>query len=149
MISVKATSEYWSGLSFDYIITYSLHRGPKWDQLLAVLAKEKQVNRRLLVSADSVQLAALRSRLKEIERQNGVGPRLTDENNSYNITASPVATLRRDSEAVTELERIFLTPYRERDSWMCAPVFRDALAFYSAQDELVGVLNICFQCSIM
>ena len=37
----------------------------------------------------------------------------------------------------------------EQDHWMCAPVYRDALAFYDGQDNLCGVLNICFGCDRM
>jgi len=32
---------------------------------------------------------------------------------------------------------------------MCAPVYRDALVFYDGQDNLCGVLNICFGCDKM
>ena len=32
---------------------------------------------------------------------------------------------------------------------MCAPVYRDALAFYDSQDNLCAVLNICFGCDKM
>lgn len=31
----------------------------------------------------------------------------------------------------------------------CAPFYRDALVFYNKQDELVRVLNICFECFAM
>jgi len=37
----------------------------------------------------------------------------------------------------------------EQDHWMCAPVYRDALAFYDGQDNSCGVLNSCFGCDKM
>ena len=41
---------------------------------------------------------------------------------------------------------ILKMPFARCSYWMCAPVFRDALAFYNQNHQLLTVLNICFEC---
>ncbi|WP_139921572.1 hypothetical protein [Hymenobacter sp. DG01] len=142
------TPEYWRGLTFDYIITYSLLRGPKWKHLLEAMRHEKDISRRALLTATPAELPELRARLKRIERKNDLETLLTTAGNqAYNITATPTDTLNRGSAEVEELGRILQTPCQDLLYLMCAPVFRDALAFYDAEHRLVGVLNVCFGCS--
>lgn len=144
------TLEYWRGLRFDYIITYSLLRGPKWEHLVEAMRQEKDISRRALLTATPAELPELRARLKRIERKNDLETLLTTAGNqAYNITATPTATLNRDSTEVEELGRILQMPCQNLLYFMCAPVFRDALAFYNAKHELAGVLNICFGCNVM
>ncbi|GAB2787802.1 hypothetical protein HNQ93_002681 [Hymenobacter luteus] len=144
------TADYWRSLKFDYLTTYSLLRGPKWQHLLAAMRQEKDTSRRALLTATPAELPELRERLRRIERQNDLQTRLTtNANRAYHITATPTATLNRGSLEVEELGRILQTPCQDLRYMMCAPVFRDALAFYNAEHELVGVLNICFGCNVM
>ena len=30
---------------------------------------------------------------------------------------------------------------------MCPPIYRDAIVFYSEEDEITGILHLCFGCS--
>ncbi|MBX0289410.1 hypothetical protein K3G63_03125 [Hymenobacter sp. HSC-4F20] len=145
-----STQDYWRGLSFDYIITYSLLRGSKWQQLQDARRKERETSRRLLLTAPPAQLPELRAQLHRLEHQLDLQTRLTTDNNrAYNITTTPVAKLQRDTPEVAELGRLLQAPCTELLYPMCAPVFRDALAFYNAGHELLSVLNICFSCNVM
>lgn len=145
-----STTEYWRGRAFAYVTIFSLLRGPKWEQQLVAMRREKEVSRRLLLTTTAGELVELRARLHRLERRNYLETRLTtDDNRAYNLTATPVATLRLHSPEVVALENILRTPLVDRTQLMCGPVFRDALAFYNAEEELLDVLNICFECSVM
>ncbi|GAA4361945.1 hypothetical protein GCM10023185_29360 [Hymenobacter saemangeumensis] len=144
------TSEFWLATSFDYIITYSLNRGPKLDAIQeAAKLLVKEIRSQLLVVPSS-QLPLLRKQLRLLERTHGIDMlSLTQGPTAYNITASPVSVISRDSPEQLELAGILQAPVLNRMYWMCGPVYRDALAFYDAQDNLTAVLNICFDCDQM
>lgn len=72
--------------------------------------------------------------------------RLTDQVGKLHSTAQLISTFTRQDKITQELEKVLTEPVKEQYDWMCAPVYRDAIAFYDLQDKLVSVLNICFQC---
>lgn len=45
-----------------------------------------------------------------------------------------------------ELMDIFSIEYTEQNDWMCAPVFREMIVFYSKENEVKSILNICLSC---
>ncbi|WP_157530721.1 hypothetical protein [Hymenobacter norwichensis] len=142
------TADYWNGLQFDYLTTYSLLRGPKWVQMQAAIRQQIQESRKLLLTAQGAQLLTARRRLELLHRKNNLDGNLLTEGltEAYHLTASPVATLSCQSTKARELAAILAQPSHERQYLMCAPVFRDALAFYNAKHQLVAVLNVCLQC---
>ena len=142
------TADYWNGLQFHYITTYSLLRGPKWAQLAAAMRQQIQESRKLLLTAQGAHLLAVRRRLELLHRKNNLDGSLLTEGliEAYHITATPVATVLRGSAEAENLATILTQPFHEGSFWMCVPVFRDALAFYDANHRLVAVLNICFGC---
>ncbi|MDJ0364586.1 hypothetical protein QMK33_05435 [Hymenobacter sp. H14-R3] len=71
---------------------------------------------------------------------------LTQENAAFHITASPVARIERNSVAAQAFAAIMRKPMVSPMPFMCGPVYRDALAIYDAQHNLLNVLNICFDC---
>ena len=72
--------------------------------------------------------------------------RLIDQTGKLHQTAKAINTFTRQDNLVKELGVILTVPVTEQHDWMCAPIYRDAIAFYDQQDKLVSVLNICFQC---
>ena len=64
-------------------------------------------------------------------------------------TATAVARLAAGSAAVQQLAQVLQKPSKQECYAMCPPVYRDALAFYNEADQLVSVLNICFECRFM
>ena len=44
---------------------------------------------------------------------------------------------------------ILQTPIHDIPRWLCAPYYRDALVFYSADNQIVSTLNICVSCQYM
>jgi hypothetical protein len=47
------------------------------------------------------------------------------------------------------LKDILRTAIQDIPSWMCAPIYRDAIVFYSLSGQVVSVLNICLSCEYM
>jgi len=140
-------ADYTTGLQFEYVTTYSLLRGLKWERALTAIRQEIAANRKLLLTAKAKQLLEVRQRLKLLHQGNNLEQaRLTEGREAYNITATPIAMLQRQTADVNKLMAILETPLESHSYWMCGPVFRDALAFYDEKHQLMTVLNICFGC---
>jgi hypothetical protein len=141
------SAAYSSSIQFDYVTTFSLLRGAKWEQQLIAIRKEIAASRKQLLTASAAALPAIRKRLKLLHQKNNLEQaRLTEGREAYHITATPIATLQRQTAAVNKLLAILKVPYQNQHYWMCGPIFRDALAFYNEKHQLVAVLNICFGC---
>ncbi|HEX8427889.1 hypothetical protein [Hymenobacter sp.] len=144
------TSDYGTSLPFDYITTFSLLRGIKWERAQAAIRKEIEESRKRLLTAQAEQLLEVRQRLELLRKKNNLEHSLLTEGRAaYNLTAMPVATLQRQTPEINQLMAILEVPFERRSYWMCGPVFRDALAFYDGKHQLVAVLNICFECEQM
>lgn len=142
--------EFWRTQSFSYIQTYSLNRGAKLDALSLAASQQFTALRQQLIITNAAQLPAIRENLRSLEhgRDLTLMP-LTDKAGAFQITASPVAKIAAGTLAAVGLAAILAVPVRQQYDWMCALVYRDALAFYDSRDNLCGVLNICFGCDRM
>lgn len=142
------TTDYWNGLQFDYLTTYSLLRGPKWMQLQAAIRQQIQESRKLLLTAQGSKLLEVRRRLEALHQKNNLdGGMLTNGLiEAYHLTASPVATMSCQSAEAQELAAILTQPLQSQNYLMCSPIFRDAVAFYNAKHQLVAILNVCLGC---
>ncbi len=144
------TAEFWDQQQFSYLVTYSFNRGPK----LAALREASKVlfrqTRQELLTASLEQLPEIRNELRNLEQNNGLEMMaLTTDANAFQITATPIATIKAGALETAAFADLLKTPIINQFHWMCWPTYRDALAFYSAQDELISVLNICFGCDNM
>ncbi|MDF7811799.1 hypothetical protein [Hymenobacter sp. YC55] len=144
------TADYGASLQFDYVTTFSLLRGVKWERAQVAIRKEIAESRKLLLTAKAKQLLEIRQRLALLQQKNNLDhARLTEGKEAYHITATPIATLQRQTPEVDKLLTILKVPFESRSYWMCGPTFRDALAFYNEKHQLVAVLNVCFGCEQM
>ena len=144
------TNQFWRAQSFSYIVTYSFNRGAKLDALLHAAHQQFAEVRKELLTAPIEWLPAMRENLRSLEQgRNLMLLPLTEELKTFQITASPVARIAVETPDATRLAAILAKPVWDQAHWMCAPVYRDALAFYDSQDNLCGVLNICFGCDRM
>ena len=144
------TNQFWCAQSFSYILTYSFNRGVKLDALLHAAHQQFAEVRKELLTAPIERLPATRENLRSLEQgRNLMLLPLTEELKTFQITASPVARIAVETLEAACLAAILTVLVSEQDHWMCAPVYRDALVFYDGQDNLCGVLNICFGCDKM
>lgn len=141
------TADYWQRLPpFDHVVTYSFNRGPRLEQLLQAAEQEMQELRRQLLTSTGARLQQLRAAIRRCEAIGAEQDRLllTTGPATFNSTATPIA--QPAAATVAEIGALLRRPVVQRFDWMCAPVYRDALAFCTADGRLLSVLNICFQC---
>ena len=73
--------------------------------------------------------------------------RITDLNGNLDNTSEKISSFQRNSQDVIKLNHILETEVTNLPSWMCLPIYRDAIVFYNKAGEIVSALNICFECS--
>jgi hypothetical protein len=132
-------SQFWELQQFSYLKTYSFNRGAKRTELIRQTKENLQTARYL-------RQPALRQLLERLESG---ADTLTQELGHLHPTAVGVATVSRNSPAGEQLAAIFRQAGQQEWYAMCWPVYRDALAFYDEQGQLLRVLNICFECHFM
>jgi hypothetical protein len=132
-------SQFWELQQFSYIETYSFNRDPKRTALI-------QQTRESLQTARYMQQPAMRQLLNRLE--SGVDT-LTQGLGDFHPTATGVATVSQNSALGEQLAVIFRQAAKQEYYAGCRPIYRDALAFYDAQGQLLRVLNICFECHYM
>jgi len=130
---------FWELQQFSYVETYSFNRDPKRATLIRETKQE-------LRAARYMRQPALRQLLERLE--DGFYT-LTQGLENIHPTATRVARIDQSSAQGQQLAAIFRQAGKPEGYAMCAPSYRDALAFYDAQGQLVRVLNICFECQHM
>lgn len=146
------TAEFWAAQPFSYIETYSFNRGPRLAALHENLSLAVEQTTGQLQQARFMQRAKLEQKLRGLEealRGNVPLKMLTGKELTADATAEQVAVIEWKSAMAHELTKVFHVPSREEFASGCAPIYRDALAFYNLQGKLFRVLNICFQCLFM
>jgi hypothetical protein len=140
--------DYLSSFQFDYLQTYSFNRG----QILIdyLLANDQEIIRlyNQLNSASVKVKPTIEERFNR-KVKNRILERLTDNRQQIHPTAVAIKKLDRQDKMVSSLFDLLSTKIEDVPAWMCAPVFRDAIVFYDANDQILSVLNICFQCEHM
>jgi hypothetical protein len=132
-------SEFWTRQRFSYLVTYSFQRG-------AELTALKEQLRQQLNTARYMQRPAIQQQLSKLEHP---AITLTEGLGAVHPTASAVMRLASHSAEVQQLTDALVRASKQECYAMCLPIYRDALAFNNEADELVSVLNICFQCLYM
>jgi len=131
--------DFWARQRFSYLVTYSFQRGPKLAAMKIQLAQELETARYMRRAAIWKQIKSLESPSRTLTQ--GLGP--------IDPTATVGARLAANSIAVQQLAQVVWQASEPEYYAMCPPIYRDALAFYNEEDELVSVLNICFECHFM
>ena len=75
--------------------------------------------------------------------------RITDLNGNLGNTSEKISSFQRNSQDVIKLNHILEIKVINLLSWMCLPIYRDAIVFYNKTGEIVSALNVCFECSYM
>jgi hypothetical protein len=130
---------FWEQQDFSYLVTYSFNRGVK---LVELLERTTQALR----TARFMQQPALQRQLESLTRGNYL---LTEGLSAVHSTATQIAQLSHDSVEAQQIASAFGRSTAPLVASGCGPVYRDALAFYGKQHELLSVLNICFECQYM
>lgn len=75
--------------------------------------------------------------------------RITDLKRNLNSSSQKNSSFHRTDQDMIKLNHILETEVANLPSWMCPPIYRDAIVFYNKTGEIVSALNVCFECSYM
>ena len=140
--------DYINSLEFDYIETYSFQRGIAFEQTLMLLKPEyerlkvRRERRNNLSESEEVRFSELKGLLRFTQY-------LINDKGQFHPSCIKVCTFKNNDPEVTRLASILRTEIVETESWLCAPMYRDAIVFYNKSAEIVSVLNVCLSCNYM
>ncbi len=140
-------TDFYKNLAFKYFETYSLQRGIAYEKIF----KDKEIRfnqllkkstKEILTSVESKELDFLDSQLNRVQF-------LINENKEKHYSAERIKISNSSEDEILELHKILSIKTQKTPSWMCAPIYRDAIVFYNDNNDVVNVLNICFSCEYM
>jgi len=85
--------------------------------------------------------------LRSDNTQNHEGLRMIWYNKEINPIAQSIGKIKSDSIKAKELKEIFIRSEESNIVSMCNPIYRDALAFRGTNNNILGFLNICYECN--
>lgn len=72
--------------------------------------------------------------------------RIVDRKGRVHQSAKEIKVWRSQESGLNRIFQILKIKFEDRYDWMCGRIYREAIVFYSNQDNVVGILNICFDC---
>lgn len=142
------TKLYWKEMEkdFAYIKTYSCYRGEAFEQKMINLKEKKELLYQELSKIDSVQNAEIREQINNIRLESIYGKQFIDVDGKKHQFTEEIATIPKNDKRIKKLRKIFQVNNMTFKVGRCAPIYRDAIVFYSEKNEIVGILHICFGC---
>ena len=74
---------------------------------------------------------------------------LIDSDGNFHASSEKIQTLKKNDGKLKELVAILEIDANDVPTWMCSPVYRDAIVFYDHSGQVISTLNICFSCQYM
>ena len=145
---MKNISNYVTNLNFEYAVSYSGLRGEIFQDLEGKNKKEIKRIKKEIESARFMQISKLNKEIKVLEDEiNIYNSHIININGGLHKSASKVYRFQKEDNEIKSILEILNTKFEEQMFWMCSPIYRDAIVFYSKEDKIVGILQICFSCS--
>ena len=140
--------EYWKSLNFEYLKTYSGLRGEKFEKFKEENEIKIKQLKEELKTARFMQQPRINAKIQELQNETNLhNSRIIDKNEILHPSTIEVSKLNRNSSFANSLDRILNQKCNMEIATGCIPIFRDTLVFFSAKDEIVGILQICFECA--
>jgi hypothetical protein len=140
--------DYINNLEFDYVETYSLQRGREFEKNEKLISREyeKLKNRKNKID-DLTKFEE--QRFTELDGLLGFTQYLINDKGQFHPSSKRINTFKATDPKIENLKSILRTKINEIPMWMCAPIYRDALAFYDKDNKIVSTLNVCLECQYM
>lgn len=146
--TMKNLSDYINSLNFEYAISYSGLRGDKFSHLETSNKEKIQQLKKEIESAGILQKTKLDKSIKALESElNICNSRIIKKNKEIHKSTIQVHKFEKNDKVLKEIFGILNSKFEELRLLMCAPIFRDAIVFYSKENEIQGILQMCFSCS--
>ena len=140
-------SEYIQSLNFEYAISYSGLRGERFS-IPDVRNKEKIKGiEKEIESARFMEKSKLNKKIEELEQEiNIYNSRIITNKGDLHKSTLRIHKFEKGDKEIKEIFEILNSKFEEQHFWMCPPIFRDAIVFYSKENEIKGILQMCFSC---
>jgi hypothetical protein len=136
--------DFINNLAFDYIETYSFQRGEAFEE-------SRKKNREEFDELNSKKtentLAAEEEKRFEYLLSLGKTQYLINEQGNFHWSAQKTNTFSAAHSIIDKLKAILLIEPQEVIMRLCAPMYRDAIVFYSKGHTIVKTLNVCLSCN--
>lgn len=140
-------SNYIQRLNFEYAISYSGLRGENFINLEKENREEIKKIEKELESARFMQIPKLNKKIEALKTEiNPYNSRVINKNGELHKSAKIIRKFEKGSEELKSILNILKSNFDEQVFAMCSPVLRDSIVFYSKEDEIVGILQMCFSC---
>jgi len=139
--------EYWKSLNFEYLKTYSGLRGEKFEKLIEENELKIEQLKEELKTARYMQQPKINAKIQELQNEiYSSNARIIDIHGNLHDSTVEISTKKSTNDFVKILAKTLLQKPKNEFALACAPVFRDAIVFYSDKDKIIGILQICFSC---
>lgn len=147
---MKKLSTYLKQLDFEYAISYSGLRGKAFELLYEEHTEQIKKLEKELEGARYMEQSKLNKKIKLLESEiDTANARIINQAGALHQSTKQIHTFQKDDKAIKSIFEILHTKFEEQHYWMCAPIFRDAIVFYSKEGNICGILHICFSCDWM
>lgn len=145
---MKNLSKYIKRLNFEYAISYSGLRGENFINL------EEETQKRIIIIEQEIESARfmdkpkLNKEIKDLEKEVDIyNSRIVTKKGEFHQSTSRIHKFEKGDKEINEIFEILNSKFEEQHFRMCPPIFRDAIVFYSKEDAINGILQLCFSCS--
>ena len=140
--------DYINNLTFDYVEMYSFQRGTEFEEINKTSRPEyEKLKIRKEKHNDLTVLE--KKRYYELHLLFGFTQYLIDDTGQFHPSSTKTNTFKATDPQINILKNILLTEIVDVPSWMCAPIYRDAIVFYDKLNRIISTLNICLSCEYM
>lgn len=144
---MKDLNKYLKTLNFEYAISYSGLRGEIFERLEIRNRQKIKDIKKEIESARFMQIPKLREKIKDLDSEiNIYNSRIIKKDKKLHDSTIQIRRFEQKDKDLKEIIEILNTEYTEQHAWMCPPIYRDAIVFYSKENEIIGILQICFSC---
>ncbi len=145
---MRRLKEYLDGLDYAYIKTYVGLRGQEFE-ILKEENKEKIIKlKKELRERKYKDEWVIKSKIRLLEDEiDDFTTRIIDKTGNLHKLTKELGEHQKNSYFDNQLLRILEREKTEDYVTACVPIYRDAIVFYSRQDEIEGILYICFGCA--
>ena len=147
---MKNLSHFIKSLKFEYAVSYSGLRGEVFEKLVVENNNRIQLIEEEIKTARFMEKSRLRKEVESLSDEiNIYNSRVIKKSGTFHKSAKPIYRFEKGDDRINKIFEVLNSKFTEQHFWMCPLTFRDSIVFYSKEDEIVGILQICFSCEWM
>lgn len=146
--SYISSVDFISNIDFEYVDIFSLQRGINYEEKENKKVGELERLEIRQEKNDDLSESEI-SKLQKMDKLHNFTQYLINSEGIFHPSAEKSGSYKKNSSIVKKLMLILNTSIKEVPSWMCAPIYRDAIVFYNSKNRIIATLNVCLSCEIM